>query len=94
MIDRIRKETTAEVVLLSAFPPNPKWKFGSHHMLDYAEATQKVARDENCAYADVFSNWEAATARKKPEDLLANNINHPNDFGHWIYFRVLQAMGL
>ena len=26
-------------------------------------------------------------ARKKPEDLLGNNINHPNDYGHWVYFR-------
>jgi hypothetical protein len=34
------------------------------------------------------------TARKRPEDLLANNINHPNDFGHWIYYRVLTAMEL
>ena len=23
-----------------------------------------------------------------------NNINHPNDFGHWIYFEALQATGL
>jgi hypothetical protein len=34
------------------------------------------------------------TARKRPEDLLANNINHPNDFGHWIYYRALGATGL
>jgi len=29
----------------------------------------------------------------KPEDLLGNNINHPNDFWHWI-FRVLRQLGL
>jgi hypothetical protein len=33
-------------------------------------------------------------ARKKAEDLLGNNINHPNGFGHWIYYRVLSAIGL
>jgi len=94
IISRIRSETLAEVVLYSAFPPNPKWKFGSHRMLEYATATARVAKDVSCAYADVFNNWEAVAARKKPEDLLGNNINHPNDFGHWIYFRVLQEMGL
>ena len=26
--------------------------------------------------------------------VLANNINHPNDFGHWIYFRVLESLEL
>ena len=94
MIARIRSGTTSEVVLFSAFPPNPRWKFGSHHMQDYATATERVAREAGCAYADVFNNWQAMAARKKPEDLLGNNINHPNDFGHWIYFRVLCELGL
>ena len=33
-------------------------------------------------------------SKKKPEDLLANNINHPNDFGHWLYFKAFEALGL
>jgi acyl-CoA thioesterase I len=94
MISRIRNETAAEVILFSAFPPNPNWKFGSHHMADYAAATAGVASATACAYADVFSNWQALASRKKPEDLLGNNINHPNDFGHWIYYRVLVGLGL
>lgn len=94
LIERSRSEAGAEVILFSAFPPNPMWKFGSHHMADYAAATERVARDTACAYADVFNNWQALAERKKPEDMLGNNINHPNDFGHWVYFSVLQAMGL
>ena len=94
MIARIRASTDAEIVLFSAFPPNPKWHFGSHNMAAYADATERVAREEHCAYADVHRCWMSQAARKKPEDLLANNINHPNDFGHWIYFEALQATGL
>jgi lysophospholipase L1-like esterase len=94
MIDRIRAETGAEIVLFSAFPPNPKWHFGSHNMAAYAEATEQVALEKHCAFADVFHFWQQFAARKKPEDLLANNINHPNDFGHWIYFQALEALGL
>lgn len=94
IIVRIRASTGAEIVLYSAFPPNPKWKFGSNHMQDYAAATQRAAKDTQCAYADVYDNWQAISMRKKPEDLLGNNINHPNDYGHWIYFQVLSAMGL
>lgn len=94
IIARIRRESSAEVILFSAFPPNPRWKHGSHHMQDYAAATERVARETECAFADVFNNWQAMTARKKPEDLLANNINHPNDFGHWIYYRVFGELGL
>lgn len=94
MISRIRASTSAEIILLSAFPPNPKWKFGSHHMEDYAVATARVARQNKCAYADVYDNWVSLAERKKPEDLLGNNINHPNDFGHWIYLRALEELGL
>lgn len=94
LIARIRAANGAEVVLFSAFPPNPKWKFGSHRMELYAAATERVARETGCAFADVFGNWQALAERKKPEDLLGNNINHPNDFGHWVYFRVLSELGL
>lgn len=94
MISRIRAATAAEIVLFSTFPPNPHWLHGSHRMADYAAMTGRVAQETHCAYADVFNNWQTIAARKRPEDLLANNINHPNDFGHWIYYRVLTAMGL
>ena len=38
--------------------------------------------------------WEKVLARKGAPSLLHNNINHPNDFGHWIYFQVLRQIGL
>lgn len=94
MIDRIRADTHAEIILFSAFPPNPKWHFGSHNMAAYAAATEQVAREKHCAFADVYHRWQQIASRKQPEDLLANNINHPNDFGHGIYFEALQALGL
>lgn len=94
MIDRIRADSRTEIILFSAFPPNPKWNFGSHNMAAYAEATEQMAREKHCAFADVFHRWQQIASRKQPEDLLANNINHPNDFGHGIYFEALQALGL
>ncbi len=92
MIDRIQKETGAEIILYSTFPPNPKWHYGSHNMAAYALATEKIAREKDCAYADVFHDWIAIEAKKKPEDLLGNNINHPNDFGHALYVDALRAV--
>ena len=94
MIDRIRNQTQAEIILCSAFPPNPNWHWASGRMEEYALATERVAREKKCAYADVYHNWVKLAAAKKPEDLLGNNINHPNDFGHGIYFEVLTRLGL
>lgn len=91
IVERIRA-TGAEVILYSAFPPNPHWMHSAHRMERYAEATRNVATITDCAFADVFAHWQTITARKRPEDLLANNINHPNDFGHWIYYQALGAL--
>ena len=55
---------------------------------------QRVAAETDCAFADVYTRWQALNGRKKPEDVLGNNINHPNDYGHWIYFTVLESIGL
>ena len=61
-------------------------------MAAYAAATEAVAWEKQCAYADVYHLWSQFAGKKKPEDLLGNNINHPNDFGHWLYFQALVAM--
>lgn len=89
---QIRDNTGAEVLLYSAFPPNPDWKFGSHRMELFAEATRRAAEQLNCAYADVFGVWQKVLARKDLCSLLGNNINHPNDFGHWLYFQALKCV--
>jgi acyl-CoA thioesterase-1 len=92
IISRIREKTGAEVILLSTFPPHPDWHFGSHQMEKYAEATVESAKENGVAYADVFSVWEKVLKRKDASSLLGNNINHPNDFGHWLYLKALEAL--
>jgi hypothetical protein len=37
--------------------------------------------------------WAKALQRKDASSLLGNNINHPNDFGHWLYLQALEAIG-
>jgi lysophospholipase L1-like esterase len=92
IVKQIRENTGAESILFSAFPPNPDWKFGSHRMELYAAATRLAAEQIGCAYADVFSVWMKVLARKDISSLLGNNINHPNDFGHWLYFQALKIV--
>lgn len=92
IVTSIRDRTAAEVILLSTFPPNPDWAFGSHQMEKYAEATKRVTAKQKCAYADLYSVWMKVLDRKDPSSLLGNNINHPNDFGHWLYLQALEAV--
>jgi len=93
MVKTIQQRTGADVILLSTFPPHPQWAFGTHRMEQYAAATKAAAASTGVAYADVYSVWMKVLERKDPPSLLANNINHPNDFGHWLYCEALRAVG-
>lgn len=89
---QIREKTGADVLMFSAFPPNPAWKHSSHRMDVYAAATARAATRSHAAFADVFAVWQKVLARKDISSLLGNNINHPNDFGHALYAEALNAV--
>ncbi len=89
--ERIRQNTSAEILLFSTFPPNPDWKFGSHRMHQFASATQRAAHALHCPYVDVYNTWMNVLKRKDFSSLLGNNINHPNNFGHWLYLDAFKA---
>ncbi|MCE5258395.1 MAG: SGNH/GDSL hydrolase family protein [Chloroflexi bacterium] len=91
MISQIRSRTPAEVMLISTFPPNPDWIYASGNSDEIAEATEAAAHEAHCAYADVHSVWTRVLLRKDLPSLLGNNINHPNNFGHWLYLQALLA---
>ena len=92
LVGMIKDRKNAEVILYSAFPPNDDWHYGSHSMDLYAEATKQAAIEAHCAYVDVYSTWMKVFKRKDQSSLLGNNINHPNDFGHWLYAQAFEAM--
>lgn len=88
----VREQTPAELLMYSTFPPNPDWHFGTHRMETYAQLTRSVAGDMQVAFADLYAAWMKALTRKDHQSLLANNINHPNDWGHALYFDVLKRV--
>ena len=91
-VQMLRERKGAEVILYSSFPPNNNWHFGSHQMDKYAQATKEAAAEAKCAYIDVYGTWDMVLKRKDQSSLLGNNINHPNDFGHWMYEQAFEAM--
>jgi len=86
------KMNGADVILFSSFPPNENWHNGSHRMGQYAQATKEVAIKTKSAYVDVYGAWSKVLTRKDQSSLLNNDINHPNDFGHWLYEKAFEAL--
>lgn len=91
MLERLAAETDADVLLLTPCLPNPKWIFSSDNAQLYAEALRRLSAEFGCGLADVQRIWqEEQRAGKTPESLLMNNLNHPNDYGHRLYFEGLR----
>lgn len=88
----VKKKYGADVIFFSALPPNENWHYGTHRMRQYADATRMAAIKTNSAYVDVFAVWQKVLTRKDQSSLLGNDINHPNDFGHWLYSKAFEAM--
>lgn len=92
LVNMVRERKGAEVILYSTFPPNNDWHFGTHRMDEFAKATKQAAAETNSAYVNVYDTWDMVLRRKDQSSLLGNNINHPNDFGHWMYLQAFEAM--
>ena len=93
MIETIRKECGSDIVLVTPCEPNPHWEHTSGATHLYADSIKKLGDDYGIGVADAHALWrEELSAGKTPGSLLLNNINHPNDYGHWIYSCAFAAM--
>ncbi|OCT12063.1 hypothetical protein A8709_29865 [Paenibacillus pectinilyticus] len=88
MIEAVKELDNSDLVLVTPCMPNPKWWYASGSTGTYAEIIRRLGREYGIGVADVTAIWEQELAAgKSAESLLLNNINHPNDYGHWLYFQ-------
>ncbi len=92
LVQITRAQKNAEVIIYSCFRPNENWHYAGHSMNLYTEAAKKAAEIANCAYVNVYDIFEKVFTRKDQPSLLSNNINHPNSFGHWLYFQAFKNL--
>ncbi len=93
MVSRIRQHTSAQIIVITPCLPNPNWIFASENVTDYAEAIRRIGYTSGVVVADVQRLWlDELAAGKTHESLLLNNINHPNDYGHRLYYSALEGL--
>lgn len=93
MIDVIGQSCEAAVILVTPCEPNPLWKHTSGQIGEYADAIRRVGRELQIPVADAHAAWiRELEAGKSPESLLINNINHPSDYGHFLYFEAIRKV--
>ena len=86
-------EKGKKAVFVTPCIPNDKWVYCSGKIGEYADIVRQTSKDLKYPYADANFLWnENLAAGKRPEDLLSNGINHPADYGHYLYYLALKQL--
>lgn len=80
-----------EIVLVGFFQQNQSWNIENPSLTKkYNNALRKIASKHKIFFADIYSVFKKFSKIKNiDEDILADFIHHPNDFGHKIYASVI-----
>ncbi|CAN7410176.1 SGNH/GDSL hydrolase family protein [Paenibacillus sp. LjRoot153] len=93
MIEQLRAQTGAAIILITPCQPNLRWHFASKNVAEYADSLRRLATQYKVALADAQKLWLAELAAGKSNaSLLMNNVNHPNEYGHSLYARALAEL--
>lgn len=89
-MEAIRKVSgDAEFVLIATMTGNPEWTFSGGDLYEGYRRELLGLEGEGVAVADMTTVWRWVLTRKRFVDVTGNGVNHPNDFGHWLYAQVL-----
>ena len=78
-----------EIVLVANMLSNNDFRPHEGHFENRRRLYKLSSQYENVAVADVMSRTEILLKRKKFADISGNNLNHPNDFLHREYAKVI-----
>jgi acyl-CoA thioesterase-1 len=93
ILDTLRSFSESDILLVTPCEPNPHWQHTSGQTHRYADSIRRLGDEYGIGVADAHTLWcQELAAGKTPESLLLNNINHPNDYGHWIYSQAFTPM--
>ncbi len=98
LVQRIKEETEADIILLTPNGDLPNTLFGGADAPapttpERVQAIRELAEEEQVCLADTYAVWEAAREAGCPwKELLANGINHPGVEGHEVYAITLMKL--
>ena len=91
MVRRIRAGPNSEILLLSSQPlETPPY---DRLVLDYYQAVQRVAKEMDAGFVDVYGAWMRARAgRHASARLILPGLDHPNEAGYRIIAEELMRL--
>ncbi len=91
MVRRIRAGPASEILLLSSQPlETPPY---DHLILDYYQAIERVAREMDIGFVDVYGAWMERVHQGTPlGSLILPGMDHPNEAGYRIIAEELMKL--
>ncbi|MBR5496112.1 MAG: SGNH/GDSL hydrolase family protein [Oscillospiraceae bacterium] len=89
MVEKALKKGS-KVLLLSPCRANELWHYFGGHGSPCTAVIEGVAREFGVSYANVTALWDKVLERKDTQSMLVNDINHPEKFGHDVYFESIK----
>ena len=91
MVRRIRAGPDSEILLLSSQPlESPPY---DRRVLDYYQTVERVAKEMNVGFVDVYGAWMKRVQAGMPLDsLILPGLDHPNEAGYRIIAEELMSL--
>lgn len=80
------------LIFVSPCECHKNWIHRSGKTSEYVQTMQKISKEYGAAFANVNALWNYVLSRKTDDDLLRNGINHPNNYGHYLYYSILKTL--
>lgn len=80
------------LIFVSPCECHKNWIHRSGKTSEYVQVLHKLSLEYGAAFANVNALWNYVLSRKSDDDLLRNGINHPNNYGHYLYYALLKTL--
>jgi lysophospholipase L1-like esterase len=87
----VKSRLNADVALIAPCEPNPDWEGASGLIPEYRDSLHRISESSGSTLIDVTTLWQYVRHEQPDVELLENQINHPNDIGHWLYALALTS---
>ena len=94
-VEKIKSYATdcPEIIMISSMPANPIWNYTSGGSTVLAAALREFAKQEELPIADANALFHRELKYgKRYEELIFSLINHPGNYGHYLYYLTLKSI--
>ena len=90
---KVKATNDVEIMVVTSMSPNPIWIYSNPDQSQWHNALRTFAKDNGIILADVAAFMKAEMEHGQTvEEIVYSNINHPGNYGHYLYFLTIKSL--